>query len=72
MVCPVHLYTGEYDYACSAEETEETIARIPGAKGGRMPGIGHFPMAENSPLCKEYLWPALRELQALNEGARAR
>jgi pimeloyl-ACP methyl ester carboxylesterase len=61
-LCPVHLYTGEYDYACSAEETEATLARIPGAKGGRMPGIGHFPVSENYPLCKQYLWPALVEL----------
>ncbi|MFD8812596.1 alpha/beta fold hydrolase [Streptomyces sp. NPDC059627] len=61
--CPVHLYTGEYDYACSAEETESTLRAIPGARGGRMPGIGHFPVSENYPLCKEYLLPALRELQ---------
>jgi pimeloyl-ACP methyl ester carboxylesterase len=60
--CPVHLYTGEYDYACSAEETEQTLARIPGAKGGRMSGIGHFPVSENYPLCRQYLWPALQEI----------
>jgi pimeloyl-ACP methyl ester carboxylesterase len=57
--CPVYLFTGEYDYACSAEETEATIAAIPGARGGVMRGIGHFPISENYPLCKTYLWPAL-------------
>ncbi|MFF5675718.1 alpha/beta fold hydrolase [Streptomyces hygroscopicus] len=60
--CPVYLYTGEYDYACSSEETEATLARIPGARGGRMPGIGHFPVSENYSLCKQYLLPALQEL----------
>lgn len=63
-VCPVYLFTGEYDYACTSEETEQTLARIPGARGGRMTGIGHFPISENYPLCKQYLWPALLELTA--------
>lgn len=60
--CPVYLFAGEYDYACSPEETEATIAAIPGARGGVMRGIGHFPVAENYPLCKTYLWPALLDL----------
>lgn len=63
--CPVYLYTGEYDYACSPEETEATIAAIPGARGGRMRNIGHFPVSENYPLCKSYLKPALIELATL-------
>lgn len=62
--CPVYLLTGEYDYACSPEETAATIAAIPGARGGVMRGIGHFPISENYPLCKTYLWPALIELAA--------
>lgn len=60
--CPVYLLTGEYDFACSAEESEATIAKIPGAKGGRMPGIGHFPISENYSLCKQYLMPALQNI----------
>jgi pimeloyl-ACP methyl ester carboxylesterase len=60
--CPVYLFTGEYDYACSPQETQATIDAIPGAQGGVMPGIGHFPVSENYPLCKTYLWPALLEL----------
>jgi pimeloyl-ACP methyl ester carboxylesterase len=60
--CPVYLLTGEYDHACTAAETEEAIAAIPGARGGRMKGIGHFPMAENYPLFREYLLPVLAEL----------
>jgi len=27
-----------------------------------MSGIGHFPVAENYPLCKQYLWPALLDI----------
>jgi len=69
-VCPVYLYTGEYDYACTPEETEETVAAIPGAKGGRMREIGHFPISENYALCREYLWPALNELKSSRD-ARA-
>lgn len=60
--CPVYLFTGEYDYACSAEETEATITAIPGARGGTMNEIGHFPVSENYPLCKRYLWPALLDI----------
>lgn len=60
--CPVYLFTGEYDYACSPEETAAAIAAIPGAKGGPMSEIGHFPVAENYPLCKTYLLPALLDI----------
>jgi pimeloyl-ACP methyl ester carboxylesterase len=57
--CPVHLLTGEYDYACSPAETEATARAIPGARYTRMQGIGHFPMAENYPLFRTYLLPVL-------------
>ncbi|MDP9477878.1 MAG: alpha/beta hydrolase [Actinomycetota bacterium] len=60
--CPVYLLTGEYDYACTAEETAATVAAVPGAKGEKMTGIGHFPMAENYGRFREYLLPVLREL----------
>lgn len=60
--CPVYLLTGEYDYACTAEETAATAEAIPGAKAEKMTGIGHFPMAENYGRFREYLLPVLREL----------
>lgn len=60
--CPVYMLTGEYDYACSAEETEETRNLIPGAKGMTLDGLGHFPMAENYPLFRSYLLPILEEI----------
>lgn len=60
--CPVYLFTGEYDFACTTEESDDTRNKIPGAKGDRMPGIGHFPISENYSLCKTYLWPALCDI----------
>jgi pimeloyl-ACP methyl ester carboxylesterase len=61
--CPVFLFTGEYDHACTPDDTARAIAAIPGARGGTMTGIGHFPMAENYPLFREYLMPALAEIE---------
>jgi pimeloyl-ACP methyl ester carboxylesterase len=60
--CPVYFLTGEYDHACTPEETAATAAAIPGAKFTRMQDIGHFPMAENYPRFREHLLPILREL----------
>jgi pimeloyl-ACP methyl ester carboxylesterase len=60
--CPVYLLTGEYDYACTPEETSATADAISGAKGVKMEGLGHFPMSENYPRFREYLLPILREL----------
>ena len=61
-VCPVYLLTGEYDYACSPDESEATAAAIPGASFTKMEGIGHFPMTENYPQFQEYLLPVLKEI----------
>ena len=60
--CPVFLLTGEYDYACTPEESEATAEAIPGAKFTEMQGIGHFPMTENYPLFRNYLLPILEEV----------
>ena len=60
--CPVFLLTGEYDYACSPEESEATAEAIPGAKFTKMRNIGHFPMTENYELFKSYLTPILKEV----------
>ncbi|WP_198588545.1 alpha/beta fold hydrolase [Geodermatophilus chilensis] len=65
--CPVHLLTGEYDHACTPADTAAAIAAVPGARGGTMPGIGHFPMAEDYPRFRTHLLPVLDELAA---GAR--
>jgi pimeloyl-ACP methyl ester carboxylesterase len=58
------MLTGEYDYSCTAEMSEATAAKIPGARFQAMPGIGHFPFAENPALFAEYLLPILSEPRA--------
>jgi pimeloyl-ACP methyl ester carboxylesterase len=62
--CPVHLLTGEYDYSCTIEQSESTAASISGARFHPMPGLGHFPIAENPPLFKKYLLPVLNEFRS--------
>jgi pimeloyl-ACP methyl ester carboxylesterase len=62
--CRLFMLTGEYDYSCTTEMSEATAAKIPGARFQAMPGIGHFPFAENPRLFAEYLLPVLDELKA--------
>jgi pimeloyl-ACP methyl ester carboxylesterase len=61
--CPLFMLTGEYDYSCTAEHSAATAALIPGARFAMMPGIGHFPFAENPPLFARHLLPVLDELR---------
>lgn len=70
--CPVWLMTGEYDHACSPDDTAAAVAAIPGAHGATMPGIGHFPMAENYPLFRTHLLPVLEDLRTTQAGRRSR
>jgi pimeloyl-ACP methyl ester carboxylesterase len=60
--CPLFMLTGEYDYSCTIEHSAATAAKIPGARFQAMPGIGHFPFAENPALFADYLLPILHEL----------
>jgi pimeloyl-ACP methyl ester carboxylesterase len=62
--CRLFMLTGEYDYSCTVELSQATAAKIPGVKFQAMPGIGHFPFAENPRLFADYLLPVLRELSA--------
>ncbi|MDE2004933.1 MAG: alpha/beta hydrolase [Rhodospirillales bacterium] len=57
------MLTGEYDYSCTVEMSAATAAKIPGARFRDMPGIGHFPFAENPRLFASYLLPVLEELE---------
>jgi pimeloyl-ACP methyl ester carboxylesterase len=59
--CKLFMLTGEYDYSCTVELSAATAAKIPGARFQAMPGIGHFPFAENPRLFAEYLLPVLDE-----------
>lgn len=60
--CPVFLLTGEYDYSCTPDMSRRTAEKIPGARFRVMPGLGHFPMAENPPLFTGHLIDVLDEL----------
>jgi pimeloyl-ACP methyl ester carboxylesterase len=62
--CRLFMLTGEYDYSCTIEMSEATAAKIPGATFRAMPGIGHFPFAENPNLFATYLMPILATLAA--------
>jgi pimeloyl-ACP methyl ester carboxylesterase len=62
--CRLFMLTGEYDYSCTTEMSEATAAKIPGVTFKAMPGIGHFPFAENPALFADYLLPILRELKS--------
>ena len=60
--CRLFMLTGEYDYSCTVEHSAATAAKIPGVRFQAMPGIGHFPFAENPALFADYLLPILHEL----------
>ncbi|MBW4091339.1 MAG: alpha/beta hydrolase [Proteobacteria bacterium] len=59
----LYMLTGAYDYSCTTEMSAATAAKIPGAVFREMPGIGHFPFAENPGLFAGYLIPILNELE---------
>lgn len=58
-LCRVTLLTGEYDYSCTPEQSEQAAAAIPGASLTIMKGMGHFPMIENYRDFRPYLVEAL-------------
>ena len=61
--CRLFMLTGDYDYSCTTEMSAATAAKIPGARFRSMPGIGHFPFAENPALFANYLLPILADLR---------
>ncbi|MEM0987642.1 MAG: alpha/beta hydrolase [Pseudomonadota bacterium] len=62
--CPVFMLTGEYDYSCTPEASQETAALIPGAELTVMKGLGHFPMSEDPDAFREHLLPVLNRIIA--------
>jgi pimeloyl-ACP methyl ester carboxylesterase len=60
--CPLYILTGEYDYSCTPENSEQTVARIRGARMTRMQELGHFPMSENPVQFRKYIMPVLEEI----------
>ncbi|KAK5097747.1 hypothetical protein LTR70_002789 [Exophiala xenobiotica] len=67
--CPVYMLTGEYDYSCTTEASEETAAMIPGAEFEAMKGLGHFPLTENPSAVLPYLLRAIERIQKRREAA---
>jgi pimeloyl-ACP methyl ester carboxylesterase len=65
--CPVFLLTGEYDYSCSPQDTQEVAAGVPGCQVTIMTGLGHFPMSEDYASFREYLLPTLGAAAAARE-----
>ncbi|HEY4541037.1 MAG TPA: alpha/beta hydrolase [Noviherbaspirillum sp.] len=61
--CPLYLLTGEYDYSCTPEDSEDLARLIPGAQLQFMPGIGHFPMSEAPEAFLNHLLPVLQRIQ---------
>jgi len=61
-VAPLYLLTGEYDYSCSPQDTQETAAHIAGAQVRIMPRLGHFPMSENPQAFIAELLPVLEKI----------
>ena len=47
--CPLHLLTGEYDFACTPDDSHRTAAAIDGVEVTVMDGLGHYPMSEQVP-----------------------
>ncbi|MEV0616805.1 alpha/beta hydrolase [Nonomuraea sp. NPDC050404] len=66
--CPVIMMTGEYDYSCTPEMSRSTAERIPGAIFRTMPGLGHFPMAENPAAFAGHLLWALDTIDEATKG----
>jgi len=62
--CPLYLFTGEYDFSCTPEDTRLTAEKIQGARFTVMTEIGHFPMAENPAQFRRYLLPVLDAIRA--------
>lgn len=61
--CPVHLLTGEYDYSAPPAMGQAAHEAIPGSSFTMMPGLGHFPMAEDPARFIEFLLPVLETIR---------
>jgi len=58
----VYVLSGEYDYSAHPALGRELAAQIKGSNFVAMNGLGHFPMAENYPLFKQYIMPVLDKI----------
>ena len=60
---PIYFMTGEYDFACTPEMTEQTAKAVKNSESIIMREIGHFPMSENPVTFKKYLMPVLAKIK---------
>lgn len=67
--CPVVMMTGEYDYSCTPQMSRRTADRIPGAVFRELPGLGHFPHAENPAMFAGHLLDAVDVIESTEAGA---
>lgn len=59
---PLYILSGEYDWSSTTAMSKQLADAIPGARFVPMPGLGHFPMAEDPVRFREYLLPVLDEI----------
>ena len=58
----VYVLSGEYDWSATPALSQAAAASIPGAEFVFMPGLGHFPMAENPEAFRAHLVPVLEKV----------
>ena len=61
--CPLYLLTGEYDYSCTPEDSQELASLVRGSKLTIMKDMGHFPMSEHPEHFIDYLMPVLEDIR---------
>jgi pimeloyl-ACP methyl ester carboxylesterase len=67
--CPLYLLTGEYDYSCTPEDSQDLARLIPGSQLQIMEGLGHFPMSEAPEAFLAYLLPVLQRIESSEKNA---
>ncbi len=65
----VYMLSGEYDRTSLPDGAPELVRRVKGARYLLMPGLGHFPMAEDPDGFKAAITPVLDEIRLASEGA---
>jgi pimeloyl-ACP methyl ester carboxylesterase len=61
---PIHLLTGDYDFSCTPQATQELAQRLgPSVSAKIMQDMGHFPMSENPARFLEHLRPVLDHIR---------
>jgi pimeloyl-ACP methyl ester carboxylesterase len=58
----VYVLSGEYDWSATPALSRALADAIPGAEFVFMPGLGHFPMAEDPAAFRGHLWPVLEKI----------